>query len=173
MLHDTPQIRIFEADEWPVYKALRLRSLADAPDAFGSTFSRENEFPDSKWISRLKTNPDSWDLPLLAEVDGTPIGLVWGRIDSLVPRLANLYQMWVAPGCRQLGVGRMLLEEVIAWARSKNVADIELGVTVGNSPAEHLYAQAGFKPFGQPEPLRPGSDLMCQRLRLRLRDIRL
>jgi hypothetical protein len=32
-----------------------------------------------------------------------------------------------------------------------------------------LYARAGFKPVGEPESLRPGSEVMSQRMRLALR----
>jgi hypothetical protein len=34
-------IRTIHPTEWQAYKAIRLRALADAPDAFGSTLSLE------------------------------------------------------------------------------------------------------------------------------------
>jgi ribosomal protein S18 acetylase RimI-like enzyme len=147
---------------------LRLRSLADAPDAFGSTLEREQNFSDSSWASRLMTNENSWDLPLVAVMDTEPVGLAWGRIEKSNPDLANLYQMWVAPNQRHLGLGKMLLEAVVAWASEKNASYLELGVTCGNNPAMRLYTQAGFETIGQPEALRPGSDLLCQPMRLKL-----
>jgi ribosomal protein S18 acetylase RimI-like enzyme len=163
-----PIIRPFAPLEWPIYKNLRLRSLADTPDAFGSTLEREQSFSDSSWASRLMTHENSWDLPLVAEMDTEPVGLAWGRIEKSNPSQANLYQMWVAPNQRHLGLGKMLLDAVIAWAREKNASCLELGVTSGNNPALRLYTQAGFETIGQPEPLRPGSDLLCQPMRLKL-----
>lgn len=161
-------IRPFAPLEWSIYKNLRLRSLADTPDAFGSTLEREQNFSDSSWASRLMPNENSWDLPLVAEMDAEPAGLAWGRIEKSNPVQANLYQMWVAPDRRHLGLGKMLLDAVITWASEKNASCLELGVTSGNSPAIHLYTQAGFEILGQPEPLRPGSDLLCQPMRLKL-----
>ena len=169
IMNRTLTIRPFAPDEWRTYKDLRLRALADSPDAFGSTLAAEQDRSDADWSSRLASGAASGlDLPLLAEVDGVPVGLTWGRIDRSDPRVANLYQMWVAPDYRRLGAGQMLLDEVIAWAKAKNVAHLDLGVTYRDSPAMRLYTRAGFQPVGQPEPLRPGADLLGQSMRLEL-----
>jgi len=74
--------------------------------------------------------------------------------------------MWVAPDCRGQGVGRALLDAAVAWARSAGADALMLDVTVSNSPAVHLYEQAGFVPAGNPKPLRPGSPLQSRSLRL-------
>jgi GNAT superfamily N-acetyltransferase len=167
---DAPTIRAFTADEWRVYRDLRLRALADSPDAFGSTLAEEEGRLDAEWSRRLASGADArWNLPLVAEVRGEPIGLAWGRIETSAPDVAALYQMWVAPSHRGLGAGHMLLEAVIAWARAQNAAYLDLGVTCGNSPARRLYERAGFKPMGEPQPLRPGSQLWGQPMRLALR----
>jgi GNAT superfamily N-acetyltransferase len=168
MIH-TPKIRTFAPHEWGIYKDLRLRALADSPDAFGRTLTEEQDRSDAEWSNRLATGADSsWNLPLVAEVDGKPIGLAWGRIDESTPDVANLYQMWVAPSHRRLGAGQMLLEAVIAWARARNACYLDLGVTWADSPATRLYARAGFEPVGKPRRFRPGSELLGQPMRLKL-----
>ena len=95
--------------------------------------------------------------------------MAWGRIDPAEPEAAYLYQVWVAPSCRGLGTGRALVDAVIAWATAADAKYLTLGVTCGDTPATRLYTRAGFKPFGEPEPLRPGSALLEQRMRLELR----
>ena len=163
-------VRSFAPHEWRTYKDLRLRALADSPDAFGSTLAKEQLRSDDEWSGRLASGLGSgWDLPLLAEVDGEPAGLAWGRIDPSQPAAANLYQMWVAPQYRRLGAGQMLLEAVIAWASSKNAVSLDLGVTLRDSPAMRLYTRLGFEPAGPLEPLRPGSPVLEQPMRLDLR----
>jgi len=164
-----PRIRTFAPQEWDIYKSLRLRALADSPDAFGRTLSEEQDRSDAEWSTRLAEGANSkWDLPLLAELDRVPIGLAWGRIDKSNPGVANLYQMWVDPIHRRLGTGQRLLDAVIAWAEAGNVGYLELGVTWGDSPAVRLYTRAGFQPVGPPLPLRQGSDLVGQSMRLYL-----
>src|SRR5262245_23901545 len=46
------EIRRIRADEGLRLRALRLRALADAPQAFGSTLAREHAFVDSTWHER-------------------------------------------------------------------------------------------------------------------------
>jgi GNAT superfamily N-acetyltransferase len=162
-------VRPFASHEWRVYKDLRLHALADSPDAFGSLLATEQQRSDADWESRLESGASSGlDLPLVAEVDGVPAGLAWGRIDRADFSLANLYQMWVAPDYRRNGLGRVLLETVIAWAKEKDVHHLDLGVTYRESPAMRLYQRLGFEATGKPEPLRPGSHLLCQSMRLEL-----
>jgi GNAT superfamily N-acetyltransferase len=105
---------------------------------------------------------------LVAECDGEPIGLTWGRIEASEPEVANLYQVWVDPNYRQRGVGQMLLERSIAWARAKNARYLDLGVTFADSPALRLNRRNGFEPLADPEPLRPGSALLGLPMRLDL-----
>jgi len=167
---DVPAIRTLAADEWRLYRDLRLRALADSPDAFGSTLAQEAIRPDTDWAHRLASSADARvNLPLVAEVRGELVGLAWGRINMSDPDVAALYQMWVAPTYRGRGVGRKLLEMVIAWATAQNAASLDLGVTCGDSPARRLYERAGFAPLGEPGPLRPGSTLLAQHMRLALK----
>ena len=166
---DAPTIRAFSPGEWRAYRDLRLRALTDSPDAFGRTLAEESSRSDSEWARRLSASDDSGiNLPLVAEVRGEPIGLAWGRIGRSAPDVAALHQMWVAPSHRLMGVGRMLLESVIAWARALKASSLELGVTCEDGPARRLYERAGFNPVGQPEQLRPGSKLLAQPMRLEL-----
>lgn len=62
----------------------------------------------------------------------------------------------------------MLLDAVVAWARASQARLLTLSVTLGNSAATRMYLEAGFVPFGEPEPLRPRSPLLVQPMRLRL-----
>ena len=69
-------VRSFETHEWRVYRALRLRALADSPDAFASTLSRERTLGDEHWSGRLRRGTQGGhDYPVLAEFGGDPVGL--------------------------------------------------------------------------------------------------
>jgi GNAT superfamily N-acetyltransferase len=167
-----PSVRSLASHEWRTYRELRLRALADSPDAFGSTLAREQAWADEQWSTRLALGVASeLDLPLVAEVNGDAAGIVWARVDGSDPTAARLYQMWIAPECRGLGAGRMLLDTAIDWARAADVPVLHLAVSCGDTPATRLYARAGFKPDGAPEPLRPGSAVLAQPMRLELRSL--
>lgn len=162
-------VRRLQAHEWRAYRDLRLRALADAPDSFGSTWKRERQRADQDWAERVAEGAASaWELPLVAQEGDALVGLAWGRIDRAELETAHLFQMWVAPEARGLGCGALLLDEVIEWARRSNARTLLLSVTCGATAAERLYARAGFRPAGELEPLREGSALLSQPLRLDL-----
>ncbi|SNS61712.1 Ribosomal protein S18 acetylase RimI [Pseudomonas japonica] len=155
------------AEQWPLYRDLRLRALRDAPEAFGSTLEAEAMRTDDDWAQRAMraaagTDDQSW----FAVHGEDACGLVWGK--RVAGDTVEVFQMWVDPQARGLGAGRRLLEAVIAWARGLGVTRVCLGVTVGESAAARLYRGQGFRPIGALEPLRKGSPLMCQAMELRL-----
>lgn len=162
-------IRPLRADEWRTYRDVRLRALADSPDAFGSTLEIEQAKPDEYWVERLADAATSqWQLPLVAEAGTDFVGLAWGWIDPSKPDVAQVLSMWVAPHTRGKGSGLRLLEAVIAWAREANVQHVDLRVTCGNAPALRLYARAGFYSLGDSGPLRPGATVRAQDMRIDL-----
>ena len=162
-------VRRFEAVEWRAYRDLRLRALTESPDAFGSKLEYEQGRTDAEWADRLARSADSEEsLALLAASDGRPVGLAWGRRSADSVTTVHVYQMWVDPAARGSGAGRMLLDAIVDWARGAGADRVALDVTRGNDAAERLYARAGFTPTGDPQPLRPGSDLRSQRMELRL-----
>lgn len=164
-------IRRLAPQDWATYRALRLRSLFDSPDAFGSTWAREDALPDEHWSGRLAAAAVSGtDYPLLAETSESAAGLLWAKVDAGGDALVNLFQVWVAPECRGLGIAGALVREAVAWAQSKNARTVQLGVTCGDTPAARLYARAGFVAVGAPERLRDGSALLSQTMRLALGD---
>lgn len=166
-MNETITLRRLAPGDWAAYRALRLRSLLDAPDAFGSTWAAEEALPAGHWSGRLSAAAAAGiDHPLVAECRGTPVGLLWAKVDAADPSLVNLFQMWVAPEARGRGVARRLLDEAVAWAAARGARMVQLGVTCGDTPAARLYAGAGFMPAGAPEPLRAESDLLSQTMRL-------
>ena len=163
--------RAFAEAEWRTYRALRLAALADAPEAFGATLAEAEAHRATHWQQRLRGLSPTLDLPLGGWVNGSPAGLAWGKLGlGNEPHAAHLFQMWVAPAHRGLGLGALLLGTVIDWARAQLASHVELSVTCGDTPARRLYAAAGFTPWGDPEPLRPGSQVQAQPMRLALGD---
>jgi GNAT superfamily N-acetyltransferase len=166
-------IRTLEAHEWPTYRDARLRSLADSPDAFCSTLAAEQDRSPDDWAARLAAAAVSGqDYPLIAELAGAPVGLVWAKVDATDLSVVNLFQMWVAPESRGRGVAAALLREAIHWAKSRNAHVVQLSVLYGNASAVRLYLREGFRDVGLPVPRSPGSPVLEQTMRLALDDTR-
>ena len=175
-------IRRLQAHEWPAYRRLRLRSLADAPHAFGSTLAHEESWQPALWMARLVAASTSGsDCPLVADASASPstsasapqadavlTALLWAKCDPDDPGIVNLFQMWVAPEARGLGLGAALLHAAIDWARSIGARGVRLGVVTDNAAAVRLYARAGFRAVGVPAPIRPGASALEQTMLLDL-----
>jgi ribosomal protein S18 acetylase RimI-like enzyme len=152
------EVRTARSDEWRRVRDLRLRALADSPDAFGSTFERERAHAKREWL-RWISGWESAVNRLVVAVDGDEwIGMAVGSRTGDDER-AHLYAMWVDPLARRAGIGRRLVEAVLAWARDQGTTEIELGATATNRGAVEFYEGLGFADTGERHALRDGSRL--------------
>ncbi len=67
------------------------------------------------------------------------------------PYLHNLrlYSVAVAPSVRGRGIGQMLLDKAVDYARAQGLREISLEVSVNNPAAQSLYLKNGFTPVGR------------------------
>lgn len=157
------KISILTPKDWERYKCVRLESLNDSPDSFGSTFGEEAALSESEWQSRLDLKSRGLDaLPLIAEINGQAVGLAWGVIHAPDREVVHIYQMWVSPASRGKGIAQALLSEIKAWALGHGCNLLALAVTTSNKAAVSLYRSSGFMTKGQPVQLRVGSALRMQ-----------
>lgn len=134
-----------------LFKAVRLRALQDSPSAFGSTYAREAQFDDAEWARRaLRWNGDR-GIGFIAMDGGAACGIAGALLDE-DEATAQLVSMWTAPTHRRRGVGRLLVESVVAWAARRGVQTLQLKVTSGNDGAIRFYERLGFSMTGRTEP---------------------
>ena len=138
-------IERMEPDGWDRVRAIRLRALREAPDAFGSTLEREEDREPEFWRERL-ANPDA--ATFIAMSGDEDVGVVMGADFRGRPAAAGLFAMWVAPEARGRGAAGPLVEAVIAWARSSGYERVLLEVGDTNTAAIRLYEKKGFAPTG-------------------------
>jgi GNAT superfamily N-acetyltransferase len=142
-------------DEWSRWREIRLRSLQQDPDAFGSTYEREIAFGEADWRQRLTSG-----MAVLAELDRSDVGA--GAAFEDAPGTLMVVAMWTDPVARGRGVGRAVLAHVVGLAQARGL-QVHLWV-VEDNPAQRLYESAGFVLDGRREPLRAGSELMMRHL---------
>jgi ribosomal protein S18 acetylase RimI-like enzyme len=135
-----------------IFKAARLRALQDTPSAFGSTYARESQFTDADWVARANNWNGEKSILYMAMEAGTVVGIAGSHLDHEDPTQAHLISMWTAPTHREQGVGRLLVNEIISWARLRNAVTLKLIVTSSNDSATAFYRRLGFTLTGRTEP---------------------
>ena len=145
------RIRRISPDDGPVLRDLRLRSIADAPDAFGQPLEEARGRPDREWArSARQSSRGEGRTWLIAETAIGTVGLVQGRRRR--PRTLLLFSMWVDPAVRRLGIGRLLIERLEEWAHGWDGEETILWVLGVNVAAIDFYRELGF------EVIRDGQD---------------
>lgn len=156
---DGLRIHRLTANEWALWRQVRLRALAESPEAFGSKLADWQGAGDTeeRWRERF----DHVEFNAVALHQAQPVGAVGGmRHDD--GRL-ELVSMWVAPECRGEGIGTVLIDAVLDWATQSSATDLLLAVRRGNLPAIALYERTGFVVSG-PNPHDAAEDLMVRTL---------
>ena len=133
------EVRRVHPDDWEAWRDLRLRSLAESPDAFGSTYERELGFTEDLWRDRLKSGPR-----VLVLVDGEPVALGGGfpYDDGLM-----VFGMWTDPAHRRRGHADAVLDVVVgvgAGARTCRSSSTSTSPTPG--PGRPTSATASSPP---------------------------
>ena len=160
------EVRQAQAADWAALRQLRLRALADAPDAFASTLKTEEALLDEVWRQRAQGGPSSANF--IAREGGVDVGLAAVFAEPDAPGRMHLVSMWVDPGSRRRGVARGLVDQVVRWAVERRAREVILWVADHNSAAYRLYERVGFRPTGecQPLPSNPAVTESCLRLPL-------
>ena len=135
------------------FKEVRLRALKGTPLAFGSTYAEELKLSDTDWLNRATRWNGERGVGFLAFDDrGTPCGIAGSFLVDADPTQARLISMWIAPARRQHGIGRLLVDAVRNWARTRQVHTLLLMVTSVNESAIGFYERLGFSCTGRTEP---------------------
>ncbi|KAL7952853.1 acyl-CoA N-acyltransferase [Trichoderma compactum] len=138
------ELRTLSADDWEEWKAVRLRALANAPDAFGSGFNDWANAPESRWRSRLSIR-NAIDL-VAYKIDETATERVVGMATG-VPTgngEAEIISMWVDPSFRGRGLASSLIGKIASWAVQSGFIELRLAVRPDNTIARSVYQHNSF-----------------------------
>jgi ribosomal protein S18 acetylase RimI-like enzyme len=137
-------VRKLSSQEADTFRSIRLESLQQNPEAFGSTFEKELNEPRVHFLERFNRNA----------LFG---GFVSGKLMAIVgfyplegPKLSHkgvLWGMYVRPESRGSGLATALVESLIEYAR-EHVEQIQLTVVASNPRALRFYRRMGFSEYG-------------------------
>jgi RimJ/RimL family protein N-acetyltransferase len=146
-----PVIRPATRDDAAALIALLRENLAEPgnllllePHEFTFTLEQEREY-----IAAFQASPNS--TLLVADVAGELVASLSCRGGSRVAtRHCGTIGIMVAAAWRDRGIGRAMIEEVIAWAKDTGLLTrLDLSVLDGNDRAVHLYRKLGFQIEGR------------------------
>ncbi|GMA52422.1 hypothetical protein GCM10025857_37790 [Alicyclobacillus contaminans] len=154
-------VRVLEAEDAAAYRRLRLEALLHSPEAFQTTYEDFAARSLEQIAAQLAPSPSHVTLGA-----HTPTGHLVGTVTLVqeqgrkVQHIANVFGMFVAAPWRRRGVGRMLLEAVIAHSQQwPGVEQLRLSVVRSNDGALRLYESLGFQKFGiEPNALKLDGD---------------
>jgi ribosomal protein S18 acetylase RimI-like enzyme len=146
------------AEDWQVWRDLRLRALATDPDAFGSTLAEWQDADEPRWRDGFATVL----FRAIAVVDGRPSGMIGCRessagTDPAASPGVEIVSVWVSRSVRGRGVGDALIAAALRWAaRDRPDRTVLLQVREANAAAIALYRRNGFVDDGPAAERRPG-----------------
>ena len=145
-------VRALSPSDLEAYRALRLRGLAEHPEAFTSDAAEEAAKPRDALAKRLAADPARPHDAVFGAFDGAALGGLCGidvDMREKVRHKGHVFGMYVPAERAGRGIGGALIDRVIAHARAAGLAQLVLTVTAGNDAARRVYERAGFGVCGR------------------------
>ena len=137
------EIRRIEANEWEVFKSLRLTSLLKDGNQFGQSYEQVKDYSDARWKEETKKAAESTDFFLVLAFEETkPIGIT-GCVRT--KDFGKIIAVWLDPTHRGKGIGRLLVSAIMDIAKCELY---KLTVVEDNQPAIKTYENLGFTATG-------------------------
>lgn len=143
----TVAIRALTPDEWPQFRAIRLKALAADGGNFFRTVAEERDRPVEHWREMLESD----DGAVFGLFDGAAlIGITAVYVDRAIAArdTAGLGMTWVEPAHRGRGLSAMIYRERIVWAKAKGLTRILVSHRDGNEPSRRAMLAHGFRRTG-------------------------
>ncbi len=149
-------------EEWQRYREIRLESLREEPQAFGSTYEDMEQKPDAYWQERLSAailGEKSW---LLFAREGERLVGMIGAFTDEPQETATIVSVYVSNGARGKGVGKALMEGILIEINQKeSIRKAVLGVNQEQTAAVELYRRSGFVVSGEREEVQGDGKKHC------------
>lgn len=98
-----------------------------------------------EFFTKVLNNPESYCL--IAEDNDKAVGYLvasFKETSCRKSRCAELQNMGVSPECRSQGIGSMLVQKCLEWAKTKGYQKMYVSAYFGNKDAIKFYKKNGF-----------------------------
>lgn len=146
-------VRPLGEEDWQQYRDTRLTALRESPEAFAATVDEEEAFDEDFWRLRMTRSAR-----LLAERDGSPLGIVSLAPSDERPKTSELFGLWVSPEARGSGVATELVRAGANMARQQGQTQLTYWVGSDNGRAVAFASGFGFRPTADRRPMRVKGD---------------
>lgn len=143
----TFELRSLTSADVEAYRALRLAALADSPQSFSASVEDEMRLSDADMASRAVPEAPGMVIGAFAGGDLVGIASYVGSDRVKTRHKGMMVGVYIAPEWRGAGLGRQLVETIVAHARGLGVI-LHCTVTTNAKAARRLYAALGFQPYG-------------------------
>ncbi|MFB6362643.1 GNAT family N-acetyltransferase [Paenibacillus elgii] len=152
-------LRKLEPQDVEAFWSLRLKSLKEHPESFGSNYEDASLTGMDEVRRRFQNTADQFLLGAFGE-NNELMGMIGFRRESSrnLAHKGMLWGVYVDSAHQGKGIAKALLQHVLEEARSLDgLEQVYLSVVTVNEPAVRLYRSAGFEVFGtEPNALKIG-----------------
>jgi len=137
-------IKQLTAEDWKIWKELRLGALKNSPESFGSSYEEEVNWPDLDFQNSL-IKSDIFGV----FVDSSLVSCAgfYSLNSAKTKHRGVIWGMYTRPEYRGQGIASALIQTIISHAKS-HVAQLHLTCVTTNLGAVAFYQKHGFKIYG-------------------------
>lgn len=140
-------VRRADNDDLAQLSALAAMAVAEQAEARGGHVWSNREaipIPADPVLASALGDPEA--LLLVGTIDDTVVGYARARIEDLRngERLGVISDIFVMENAREVGVGELLIETVVAWAVEQGCSGVDATVLPGNRQAKNFFETARF-----------------------------
>ena len=160
-MNDIKIVRL-SSKQWRRYREIRLESLREEPQAFGSSLMDTEKKPPAYWQGRLAEAARGENSVLLFAQDGERLIGMIGVFYDETQETAQIISVYVNKAERGKGVGNLLMQAILSEiGRKKGIRKAVLGVNQEQTAAVRLYLRFGFEVTGQREEVQGDGRKHC------------
>lgn len=138
-------LKLLDADDFEIFKRIRLEALRAAPKAFASSAAEWEQLADEEWRLRLTNN-----LVVVSFRRGEPVGIMglMRQPASKMAHRATIVMVYLRGSERGGGYAVKMLNLLLDHARALGIRQVELAVSAANPAAIRFYQREGFHEIG-------------------------